>query len=40
MDKLPSEIIKIIKYYTLESPYKKELLNKDFNNYNIEIIYD
>lgn len=40
MDTLPSEIIKIIKYYTLESPYKKELLNKVYNNYNIEIIHD
>lgn len=39
MDKLPIDIIKLIKYYVLESPFKTQL--KQINNkYYFNIIYE
>ena len=40
MECLPSDVIKIIKYYVLESPHKKELLKRVFNEYTYKIIYN
>ena len=37
---LPSDVIKLIKYYVLESPHKKELLKKVLNNYTYKITYN
>lgn len=40
MECLPSDVIKIIKYYVLESPHKRELLKKVLSKYTYKIIYN